>query len=171
MELTLHKLPEGFIVTSDEKYEEGKKYNSFVYNEGIVFETNRLLPQFKQVIAQQDQIDFSDLKEEEQKRIGFFDVEMFALECYPINQFEDEFDYRFRFGFKSGFRKALELTSGIRFTEEDIARAFLKGCQSERMLSNRGKDLKNYIQSLSQLKSWKVEGHIENDKFKITKIL
>ena len=32
-----------------------------------------------------------------------------ALKAYPINQFEDEFDYRFRLGFEEGFNKTFSL--------------------------------------------------------------
>ena len=42
-----------------------------------------------------------------------------ALEAYPIDQFEDEFDYRFRLGFEEGFRDT--------FTLEDIKKSFRAG--------------------------------------------
>lgn len=38
-----------------------------------------------------------------------------ALRAYPIDQFEDDFDYRFRLGFEAGFKD--------KFTLEDIKRA------------------------------------------------
>ena len=73
----LHKLPEGFIVTSDEEI---KEYDKILCLEDMKIDyatdrTNHHRNLFLKVIAQQDQIDLSGLLEEEQKKIGWFDVE------------------------------------------------------------------------------------------------
>lgn len=110
IQYTLHKLPEGFIVTSNEEIKEGdigfdglyifKCLKPFIANETT---SGKNIPCFyielgkspvfhetsyiKKVIAQQDQIDFSSLLEEEQKEIRWFDVEKLALK-YAEYQFK-----------------------------------------------------------------------------------
>ena len=79
------------------------------------------------------QIDFSVLKEEEQKEIGWFDVESEAERDWVYKEYGFEVGYnpkrcvdgaiqkpKFINGYKKGFQKAQELLSDIRFTEEDI---------------------------------------------------
>ena len=68
MKTTLHKLPSGFIITSDEQIKEG----DYMFFDGIILklEKNESPKNRLKVIAQQDQIDFSSLLEEEQKKIG-----------------------------------------------------------------------------------------------------
>jgi hypothetical protein len=149
----LHKLPEGFVVTSDEEYKEGKEYNNLVYNEGIVFKTNQLLPQFKQVIAQQDQIIFN-IPEEEQKKIGWFDVEKLTEEnCKNIAKHYGGYQCYVR-----GFQKAQELLSDKEFTREDVKK--LVNSVTEFMSHNEPEEFDEWferkLQSLSQ-KSWKVQ--------------
>jgi hypothetical protein len=83
MNYTLHKLPEGFIVTSDEEIKEGCSscYDTLRHhitskcieiivkdihrNDYLVFEGNTGNPRdtYKKIIAQQDQIDFSLVKD------------------------------------------------------------------------------------------------------------
>jgi hypothetical protein len=81
---TLHKLPEGFIITSDEKPIKGDLCFDMEGNPGhknqlyIVkclrtSDDSYWVKHSKKLIAQQDQIDFSNLTEEEQKEIGWFD--------------------------------------------------------------------------------------------------
>jgi hypothetical protein len=166
MTYTLIKTPEQFLVVSDEEYKEGKEYEILVYNKGLVFETNRLLPHFKQVVAQQDQIDFSALKEEEQKEIGWFDVEKLAKESIGNKYFQDEIPDAIA-DYKKGFQKSQELLSDRRFTLEELEWAFMRGALINQRSHNgeilsftteRNKD----IQSLSQ-KSWKVEVEVEKE--------
>ena len=171
--MTLHKLPEGFIVTSDEKLE----INDIVYSMDGIHEwfglvlTTEPLP--LKVIAQQDQIDFSALTEEEQKEIGYFNVEKLALKpaIEDSKIYTTSNTYDFRRGFEKGFQKAQELLSDRRFTLEDvqfaITQAFLSGMERIEEIT----DVQNQIiQSLSQPKSWQIEGEWVDDKFKITKI-
>jgi hypothetical protein len=163
IQYNLHKLPEGFIITSDETpIKKGELYYNIVNYQifkldGVVFN------HCKKVIAQQHQIDFSALSGEEQKEIGWFDVEKLSLQDNEFWRYGGDYDV-FETGFKAGFQKAQELLSDRRFTLEDIEQAMIEGLSIEKFWEK-------CVQSLSQPKSWKVEGILENDKFKITKIL
>lgn len=198
---TLHKLPEGFIVTSNEEILPNTLYmnngvlftSDSVYNEGN--NPNNSNPRvtnhnFK-VVAQQEQIDFSALSEEGQKEIGWFDVEGLA-DCYakgrPIRNRGLEKDGWVATGFVHGFQKAVELLSDRRFTLTDVEKAI----QMSRTLIDGKSEFevedilgsadgtygvkvkyleKQIIQSLSQPKSWTIECIEEYGKIKITKIL
>jgi len=182
MNYTLHKLPEGFIVTSHEEIKEGDLvHHTFgihkaVYKNGIlgwISDKTKAHLYFGtegggKVIAQQDQIDFSFLSKEEQKEIEWFDVEELALnETSDIDN--SQFDRGVVYGFHKGFKKAQELLSDRRFTLEDMRKAFNAG-DTYRYYENGGfrnipsdiLDEEQYIQSLSQPKSWKVELEMEN---------
>jgi hypothetical protein len=181
MNYTLHKLQEGFIVTSDEDIQIGEKYiddinsiRSSITGEGEYW---RARNNYKKVIAQHDQIDFSILSEEEQKEIGWFDVEKLAY-SFTDEERKNESDgvkLSFAFsGFIVGFQKAQELLSDRRFTLEDMREAIVESwnsCEDNENDETFTQVFNRIIQSLSQPKSWKVEGILENDKFKITKIL
>jgi hypothetical protein len=122
--LTLHKLPEGFIVTSDEKPEIGELYiddtnliRRSVMGSGTYWANRN---RYQKVIAQQDQIDFSALTEEEQKEIGWWDVEKLTSFYYGENRGTVENEDGFRKGFPLGFQKSQELLSDRRFTLEKV---------------------------------------------------
>jgi hypothetical protein len=135
----LHKLPEGFIVTST------YKETPFDINGKSLDIKGKLFP----IIAQQDQIDLSGLSEKEQKEIGWFDVE----KLYPTLPVEKNQVISFANSLKKeGFQKAQELLSDRMFTLEDIRRAWKEGYNE--------RNLDEYIQSLSQ-KSWSVEIEME----------
>jgi hypothetical protein len=88
MKTTLHKTPQGFVLTSDENidYSIGTNYfNNVEKCFGKIIDDIHLYKiktdsRFEKIIAQQPQLDFSDLKPEEQKRIGWFDFEKLAEE-------------------------------------------------------------------------------------------
>lgn len=156
MNYQLHKLPEGFIVTSDK----------------ITREDANLTPhyqtpdsEFYKVIAQQDQIDFSGLSEEEQKEIGWFDVEKWATELLPD---EDTNLHKLRkLDIALGFQKAQELLSDRMFDEESILGAIEIGFNLGRNFDEDNPNIglswlvhqkDNYIQSQ---KSWSIELEME----------
>jgi len=168
---TLHKLPERFILTSDED----------IKQDDLMFTKNPLPDRpdtavskcinyerwllgdpkaWKKVIAQQDQIDFSELSEEKQKEIGWFDEIQIAeslLKSHPDFEAEGMSDYqngRFN-GIIEGFQKAQELLSDRRFTLKEV-NYLIERCQEL-----HPKYWENEIQSLSQ-KSWKVELEMES---------
>ena len=170
MEYELHKLKEGFIITSDEEIkEEDLIYGLF--NGGVLLKSKINVPIHSQyykeyglkVITQQDQIDFSALKLEDQKEIGWFDVEKFALDSYnksypnyePVTDYKLVEKYRSVEQFNNGFQKAQELLSDRSFTLEDIERAMIEGLSIEKFWEK-------CVQSLSQPKSWKVELEMED---------
>jgi hypothetical protein len=187
--LTLHKLPEGFIVTSDET---PNNFDWVIDNDcknswQLQIQPQTDLSKYKKVIAQQDQIDFSGLKEEEQKQIGWFDVDLTKL-CYydkrnPDFQIKEEYGYdeeevKATGNFAKnncacdncfyGRSKLTEqlikiqelLTSDKRFTLEDIRKAFHAG-QLDKGNNWYGGDVNLFIQSLSQPKSWEIEVEVE----------
>jgi hypothetical protein len=162
----LHKLPEGFIVTSDEISHKG----DIVINnlDNLIGEATRELNQgeikdkeYSKVIAQQDQIDFSGLSEEEQKRIGWFDLYAEA-QNYAISTKSPNREAH-RAGYVKGFQKAQELLSNRKFNSEDIMLAFNNGYSQ---FTAQTMDCEDYIQSLSQSKSWQVELEMETIKGK-----
>jgi hypothetical protein len=177
MKLTLHKLLEGFLITSDEKIEKGwkgiafkKDVKGFVFNH--FYTENPWYADAKKVIAQQDQIDFSDLKEEDQKKIGWFDVEILAikdLEDYFGSDLElTEKGTHYINAFSTGFQKHQELSDKM-FTLEDIRKiaqaAFTVKSNNETLIDDFDKWFEKRIQSLSQ-KSWEIE--VEMEKYDIT---
>jgi hypothetical protein len=159
---TLHKLPEGFIVTSDEKVtKDDIKWHHITGIRQALVDGN-YTNQFK-VIAQQDQIDFSGLSEEEQKEIGWFDTfKLFNQVDGSCNK--DEYEHWL---FNKGFQKAQELLYDRRFTLEDIEATKDYGNHQREM--DAGKipyvTFEEFIQSLSP-NSWKVELETETIKGK-----
>lgn len=85
---TLHKIKESFIVTSNEAIQ---KEDLVLDDKFQIFEVDYIdaytkINPWKKVIAQQDQIDFSSLSEEEQKEIktpvkieGYFENKIFKI--------------------------------------------------------------------------------------------
>ncbi len=199
-EYILHKLPEGFIITSDEEIQEedyllsasnriGKLTKNigediFLYNVGDC-EPKGHHSTSKKVIAQQEQIDFSFLSEEEQKEIGWFDIG--ALKTISLLR-DKNYDLKDNYnvsaasgyisGFENGFKKAQELLSDRMFTLEDILNKlelYQNYCQENYYKSNIIPDPREWYninyQSLSQPKSWNIECVEENGKVKILKLL
>lgn len=179
--MRLHKLPNGYVLTSDEVIKIGDKvypktvniHGGNVISECIAFGhgcwSNHIITELTdekgyhpshllKVIAQD--FDFSSLSPEEQKEIGWVDVE----ELYPAGKrgamsipSRKECNNYLR---QEGFRKAQELLSDRRFTEEDIIKAFKAG-QLDKSNNWYGGDVNQYLQSLSQPKSWEVEVEME----------
>ena len=161
---TLHKLSEGFIITSDEQQlrdYKGLMLNTVV-NKLFTDMGVSLMRDFKKVIAQQDQIDFSALSEEEQKEIGWFDVEKLANE-YSDYETKSKWGDIVRNTYKEGFKKAQELLSDRKFTLDDILDAWELGAKEGLPLTRQKKE--DLIQSLSQPKSWSVELDVEHILF------
>jgi hypothetical protein len=154
---TLHKISEGFIVTSDEQ--PLRDYKSLMLNTVVnkLFTDMgvSLMGDFKKVIAQQDQIDSSSLSEEEQKRIGWFDLDKFWKkpkldeDSKSATAFIDGHFY----GFEDGFKKAQELLSDRMFTLEDMNKAYNAGMK---FIGEDKSSPTEFFQSISQ-KSWQVQ--------------
>lgn len=186
----LHKISEGFIITSDEKIiKDDSFYNTIdevVYHNAVGWEILNKHTENEdidlKVIAQQDQIDFSALSYEEQKEIGYFNLNKFKTRQWnnyePISN-DISTENGFKDGLEIGFQKALELLSDRIFTLEDIEKAIHFGQMSEKessikLFEKRGlfktEVTNKFIKSLSQ-KSWKIECVEENGKVKILKLL
>jgi len=120
--------------------------------------------------------DFSKLKEEDAKRIGWFYVDKLAEKYYSRVIADDKHD--FTRGFEIGFQKALSLTSDRRFTKEDIkplqelvnegydAYDTNHHLQVQRMLEV----IQKFITSISQPKSWEVTVAEENGVYKVLSV-
>ena len=184
--LTLHKLPEGFIVTSDEEY----KDKDFVLLP-ITFDLRRcvngttFIEGTKKVIAQQDQIDFSALTEEEQKQIGWVDVDLSKLCFYdrrnPDFLIKEEFGYDKEEVESTGnfakkdcacdncfygrsklteqLIKAQELLSNKRFTLEDMMdiAGFMAAADNKRPIAHLKKEAEEYINRKKSQQLWTIE--------------
>jgi hypothetical protein len=168
---TLHKLPEGFIITSDEEI---KDYDNVLDNVKRIWikmepcfvkvaKENHYGKSFK-IIAQQDQIEFSSLKEEEQKEIGWYDIEKICVKdlegLYGTIPDIGHIDETYVSGFKTGFFVAQELLFDRRFTLEDMNQSVFIGARNSTTPEKAARELNNYIQSLSK-QSWKVELEME----------
>lgn len=157
---TLHKLPEGFIVTSNEQAKEGEL--GYIPFQGGDIKTvgKYFADDWKKVIAQQDQIDFSALTEEEQKEIGWFDVEKEAMSYldknYSLSYERTTWQKLHEKTYTAGFQKSQELLSDRRFTLDDMIDCF-NSAREYRMKNVFAYDeARDYIQSL-QPKSWTIE--------------
>jgi hypothetical protein len=166
MKTTLHKLPEGFIITSNEHPNEEEWYLScedkLLKFTGRFCLGDKLPKECKKIIAQQDQIDFSNLTEEEQKEIGFFNIMDYADKYTSKLVLTSEGRTQRWWGIQEGFKKAQELLSDRRFTLEDMIKAWDNGFEEGNSSSQfREVYSDKYIQSLSQPKSWTVELEME----------
>jgi hypothetical protein len=169
---TLHKLPEGFIITSSEViFDEDLQFSErqCIFSKGDVPYGDT-----KKVIAQQDQIDFSSLSEEQQREIGWFDVEKLALN-YASDFIKDKVLIDLQVGaYVEGFQKAQELiTSDRKFTKQELLNypnwcsdkgysydSFYGWNHPNGHRPNNSELMELYTQSLSQ-KSWKIELEME----------
>lgn len=173
MEYTLHKLPEGFIITSDKKTNIGDTCTSDkniidigkIHNQWSMFKPTTqehldMLKSCMKVIAQQDQIDFSDLKEKEQKEIGWFDIEKLAHNNAVELWMPEDHDYYTGhvLGYKQGSQKAQKLLSEKKFTLEDFYK-FLDLHTDSAPIEYLKREATKF---LSQPKSWKVELEIDS---------
>lgn len=186
MSYKLHKLTDGFIITSDEEI----LPNTLYMNNGILFTSDSIYNKdnnpnnsnprvtnhnFK-VIAQQNQIDFSALSEKDQKEIGWFDVEQLALEEIPFNNMfgtpswmDNNFTYRKEW--IKGFKKAQELLSDKQFTLNEVKGLLFKVGNAMRYkgvnyasyfnYKNVTEEVDKVIQSISKPKSWEIELEME----------
>ena len=155
MNYTLHKLQEGFIATSDEEIKTGDIKWHHVTGLRKALVDGNYTNQFK-VIAQQDQIDFSFLSKEEQKEIGWFDIEKLTYKhCRKVKSNVGYNDYI------EGFQKAQQLLFDRRFTLDDVLKIADK-YHNIMCLYGNVKGIE-YLQSLSQPKSWNIELEMEYD--------
>lgn len=172
MKAYLYKLKEGWVLCSDEDFKSDDIVlvnNKYHTNELRKFTTafGGTKEGCKKVLTQSP--DLSSLSPDKQKEIGWFDVEKLADNFYRNYQ---QPPYVMEKGaWRLGFQKAQELLSDRRFTLEDMENAFYNGW----IYRGEGYDFprakKEYLQQLSQPKSWEVLGIWENNKFKITQII
>jgi len=173
-QFTLHKLPEGFVVTSDQKDTIGylpvvlTRFNELEETADGYDVYDHIQNGSKIVIALPDQIDFSSLSPEIQKEIGWFDVDKLALDSIGVvendvphwRDFISNEDYSSAKGFKKGFQKALELLSDMTFTKKDMFKLMehLRDTESRMMFEVETRMF------VSKPKSWKVELEMETVK-------
>jgi len=146
--------------------------------------TNLIYEIERKVIAQQDQIIFSALSEEEQTEIGYFNLNKFKIRQWnnhkPLSN-DLSTENGFKDGLELGFQKAQELLSDRMFTLEDISKIFVgeneKGGLFDDYLDYRIKTNNKitfkewYLTQTPSQKSWKIECVEENGKVKILKLL
>jgi hypothetical protein len=185
MKTHLHKLPEGFIVTSDEKpikddlcfdLEGSPGYNNQLYIVKCLrtADDSYWAKNTKKIIAQQHQLTFSDdIPEEKLREIGWIDIEKLALHHndyfgeMPSKIYDREGFYQVK-NYIAGFQKALELLSDRRFTEEDMLKFYYwlkksygptKPLEEAQIVHRTTPDkiVEMFAQSLSQPKCWEVE--------------
>jgi hypothetical protein len=154
----LHKLPERFIVTSNEKIQNNELYYVWggigkaigIYTKKESDETNN--DWCKKVIAQQDQITFSnEIPEDKLKEIGWLD---WFYYWGNLNTKLKNVGGVNAFGYEKGFQKAQELLSDRMFTLEEVKAAFRKGFTQRNEAKPNA--MGDFLQSI-QNKSWKIE--------------
>jgi hypothetical protein len=177
MKTTLYKLKEGYVLCSDEDIKDNdivlvnKKWHDNVLR---IFTTvfGGTKEGCKKVLTQSP--DFSLLSEEDAKKIGLFDVDKIA-DVYFEKMMNDGRGFELNFGWRNRFLEIFkfsqELTADRRFTEEDMIQAFNDGMKNAWKTISQKILPEEYIQSLSQHKSWEVEYKEENGVYKVTKIL
>jgi len=162
MNYTLHKLNTGFIVVSDEPIVKGDSfYNNIddcIYNNANGWEilnkhTGNEDIDFK-LIAQEPNIIFSDLNEDEQEKIGWFDVEKLYNKLFPKLKQNKERTLGEEVGFKIGCEVMQELLTDRMFTLENVLDAWELGAKEGLPLTKKKKE--NLIKLIFQ-KSWPVE--------------
>jgi len=181
MKATLYKLKEGYVLCSDEEIKEG---NLFMHPDFLIERASRDLDGrgLKKVLTQSP--DLSLLSEEDANRIGWFDTQKIFKE-----ESETKFGSQLFIDYATiGFQKALELTSDRRFTKRDMIAAYHDGSNSgaeyesscgdyddlevineaHRYVENQERE---FIQSLSQPKSWEVEYKEENGVYKVLSVI
>jgi hypothetical protein len=162
----LIKLEEGNIVVSDEEIKKNDLFLRGTYflkasnNFGIMKNSYD-----KKVIASDfhselPNIDYNGLEEE----FGIVDVEkLWDLESYAHKHNGNSFS------FKRGFKKAQSLNDKM-FSLEDMFKCFQAGMDYEKEGGILHPDSHGYIQSLQQPTTFDIEGVLENNVFKITKV-
>ena len=163
---TLHKLTkEGFIITSDQEIKKGDLKYDIVTKKIEICDYDGKFRDWKKVIAQQDQITFSEIiPKEKLNEIGWLDVEKLAFEFEKLqgNSYNNEIDF-----FIGGFQKAQEIEYKNNL-HEILSDFYIFATNGEVC---KHEVINDYIQSLSQLnKSWQVELEMEwhNQKTKET---
>jgi len=162
----LHKSPEGFIIISNQQPVNGLYLDTYINKvkntNGAEYGINEIT---KQVIAQQDQIDFSNLTEKEQEEIGWF------TQIIRNNAFEhankhnkENCGHKLIMAYIEGFKKAQEVLSDRRFTLAEVEKLMYWSAEmaSGKRDSGHGytqivQELENKIKYLSQPKSWNIE--------------
>jgi hypothetical protein len=170
-QFTLHKLPEGFIVTSDQKDTIGylpvvlTRFNEFEETADGDDVYDHMQKGSKIVIALPDQIDFSSLSPEIQKEIGWFDVTGYADNHTSKLLLTTEGRTQRWWGIHEGFRKAQELLSDRKFTKDELINMFILGGKHKMQNPEKFMDkCDEIIESLSH-KSWKVELEMERTRY------
>lgn len=191
MKYTLLKLSEGFVIYKNETIPynpNGGTNGSFVclceleHNDDTKWVSNVgecggcrpllaasfVIPDFPTL----NQIDFSSLSPEEQKEIGWVDIEELAikdLENYFGSDLElTEKGTHYINAFYVGFQKAQELLSDRKFTLDDIKKALKYGSE---ITNNKFKYMEDYIKTITQPISWDIEVELTNHKTKILKLI
>jgi len=78
------------------------------------------------------------------------EIEKLAEKAYPIQEDEYRDLWSENRAYQQGYTQALEDNKDKKYTEEDIKKAFMAGCQSERRFSRRIDELDKYINSLNK---------------------
>jgi hypothetical protein len=175
----LHKLKEGFIVTSDEITR--KEANLIPHYQS--FDSK-----FYKVLAQQEQIDLSNLSEDDHKKIGWFKLEeSYYNELYERREKAKNFKgqiagrhpdalssheiHAMVSGYLEGFQKAMIFFSDKTYDIEQLRFIYDTAIHAQMERLNHDEEFEKVISFLSKPKSWEIEGFWEFNFFKITKIV
>jgi hypothetical protein len=204
MKATLYKLKEGWVLCSNEEIKSGdtilhKSHDVIsihkareIVGMSIVVGENKesscWIDYSKKVLTQSP--DLSSLSPDEQKEIGWFDVEKVALEEYPVricdsydvlcHRVGDDMNEQNREHFIKGLKKHAELTADRRFTEDDMI-SFGKQCFYKGFNKCKNDDANSFtlwreeggilIKNIQQPKSWEVKVEEVNGAYKVLSIV
>jgi hypothetical protein len=161
---TLHKTPQGFVLTSDEDITKQLGFDNY------------------RIIAQQDQLILSDLKPEEQQEIGWYDVEKWVEEEIEIAHnagatlSSNTQKIIYKTGLKRGAIKILELLSDRKWTDADIEAAIMFGINVEagniKLAYSKHNTCVDQFIAVRKTTSWPVETEPQPDgKIKVIRLI
>lgn len=156
---TLHKISEGFIITSNEKPKDGELVlpdSKIITPYREMYKGDEPLKCWLKVIAQQEQIDFSALSEEDCKKIGYFHYFKIISENKHLEKLGWEK------GFYDGVQEARQFLADRMFKQNDLIFMYNQGVSATRQSVDSYDNCLSHIQSLSQ-KSWSIEIEMEQE--------
>jgi hypothetical protein len=185
--LTLNKLPEGFIVTSDEKPKKGDKMRFNIGSDTVICTNVDETTVYHskghydkdgtiKVVVQQDQISFSeDIPEEKLREIGWFDAKPEMIPFPDSEGLRDGKEIKtwmngWKEGHVEGFQKSQELLSDRRFTLEEVGELFQQIVRIIPEQELRKWTKESFVKHFGSLenRSWTIEVEMELDSHDLT---
>lgn len=177
MKYSLIKLPDEFIITSDELPSVGDKCISPRYNDVFIFgsKENNYIDECTKVISQQNDIDFSQLPQNICELIGYYNIEEISEKYVVDNLKRSSQSVGVLIGYMEGLKHGINLTSNKKYDVDDISSLFeqlIKFIPESTLRQWDSKSFKLHFQSiLNKPKSFNIDGYLSENKFIIINVL